>query len=64
MGKDVYYELKRGTRLTQEEIAMLEAAAEMPHTADDDNPEIDPVKTPRLYEALVQAVAERNRRIS
>ena len=31
---------------------------------DEDNPEIDPVETPKQYEALMKAVAERNQRIA
>ena len=43
---------------------MIEAASVMPEEYDEDNPEIDPVKTPELYAALIKAVGERNRRIS
>ena len=64
MSKEVHYVLKRGTELTPEEIAMIEAASTMPAEYDEDNPEIDPIQTPELYAALVQAVAERNQRIS
>ena len=64
MGKDVYYTLKSGTPLTPEEIAMIEAARDLPVEADEDNPEIDPVKTPEQYAALMRAVAERNRRVA
>ena len=64
MGKDVYYTLKPGTPLTPEEIAMIEAARDLPVEADEDNPEIDPVKTPEQYAALMRAVAERNRRVT
>lgn len=64
MGKDVSYVLKRGTQMSEEEIAMIEAASVMPEEYDDDNPEIDPAKTPELYKALIKAVGERNRRIS
>ena len=64
MSKEVHYVLKRGTELTPEEIAMIEAASTMPTEYDEDNPEIDPIQTPELYAALVQAVAERNQRIS
>ena len=64
MGNDVYFELTRGTCLTPEEIAMLEAASEREDEYDEDNPEIDPIKTPALYAALLQATAERNQRIS
>ena len=50
--------------MTSEEKAMIEAASVMPEEYDEDNPEIDPVKTPELYAALIKAVGERNRRIS
>ncbi|MBQ6121513.1 MAG: hypothetical protein IJI59_07200 [Clostridia bacterium] len=63
MGKDVHYTYKRGTPLTPEEIAMIEAARNLSVEADEDNPEIDPVKTPEQYAALMRAVAERNRRV-
>ncbi len=63
MGKDVHFILKRGTELTAEEIAMIEAARDLPAEYDEDNPEIDPVATPEQYEALLNAVADRNRRL-
>ena len=63
MGKDVYFTLKRGTPLTPEQIAMIEAARDLPVEEDEDNPEIDPIKTPEQYAALIRAVAERNRRV-
>ena len=63
MGKDVHYTYKRGTPLTPEQIAMIEAARELPPVEDEDNPEIDPVKTPERYAALMRAVADRNRRV-
>ena len=63
MGKDVYFTLKPGTPLSPEEIAMIEAARDLPVEEDADNPEIDPVATPERYAALMQAVAERNRRV-
>ena len=63
MEKDVHYTYKRGTPLTPEEIAMIEAARDLPVESDEDNPEIDPVKTPEQYAALMRAVAERNRRV-
>ena len=64
MSEEVRLIYKRGSKITPEEIAMIEAASTMPVEYDGDNPEIDPVKTPELYAALVRAVAERNRRIS
>lgn len=64
MAKEVSFKLKPGTPLTAEEIAMIEAARSLPVEMDEDNPEIDPVTTPEQYAALMQAVAERNRRIA
>ena len=64
MGQEVHYVLKRGSELSQDEIAMLEAAASMPVEYDEDNPEIDPIHTPELYSALLWAAGERNRRIA
>lgn len=64
MGKEVRYRLKRGSELTVEEIAMIEAAQNLPMQYDEDNPEIDPVATPEQYAALMNAVANRNRRLS
>ena len=43
---------------------MIEAARDLPAEADEDNPEIDPIKTPEQYAALMRAVAERNRRVA
>ena len=64
MGKEVRYRLRRGSELTAEEIAMIEAARNLPVEYDEDNPEIDPVATPEQYAALMNAVANRNRRLS
>ena len=63
MGKEVHFTLKPGTPLTPEEVAMIEAARDLPFEKDEDNPEIDPVETPEQYAALMRAVAERNRRV-
>ena len=64
MERWITYELKPGTPLTEEEIAMIEAAKSLPAEPDEDNPEINPVTTPKQYAALMQAVARRNRRIA
>ena len=61
MGKEVRFVLERGTKLTDEEIAMIEAARNLPESSDEENLPIDPVATPKQYNALMQAVAERNR---
>ncbi|MBE6909891.1 MAG: hypothetical protein E7474_10050 [Ruminococcaceae bacterium] len=64
MGKEVRFILERGTKLSDEEIAMIEAARNLPESPDEDNPPIDPVATPEQYNALMRAVAERNRRVA
>ena len=63
MGKDIHFSMKSGTPLTPEQIAMIEAARDLPVEADEDSPEIDPIRTPEQYAALMRAVAERNRRV-
>ena len=63
MGKEVHFVLKRGTDLSAQEIAMIEAARDLPVEYDEDNPEIDPVATPEQYAALMNAVASRNRQL-
>ena len=64
MGKEVHYTLKRGTPLTDEEIAVLDAAKSLSGEYDEDNEEIDPVNTPEQYAALMKAVSERNQRVA
>ena len=64
MGQEVTYKLKRGSQLSEEEIAMIEAAKSIDPVYDEDNVEIDPASTPEQFKALMQAVAERNRRIA
>jgi hypothetical protein len=63
MGKEIRYVRKTGTELTAEQIERIEAARQFEDEYDEDCPEIDPIKTPELYEALVKATAERNRRV-
>ena len=64
MSNEVRYVMDQNRTITAEEIAMIEAARELPETFDEDNPPIDPVATPAQYAALMHAVAERNRRIA
>ena len=64
MGKEVRFILQRDSKPTPEQIAMIEAARNLPPVYDEDNPPIDPVETPEQYAALLQAVAERNRRVA
>ena len=63
MGKEIRFTLKKGSKISEEEIAMIESAKNMEPVYDAENPEIDPETTPELYEALMRAVGERNRRI-
>ncbi len=64
MSKEIRYVLDHERSLTEEEIAMIDAARNLPEVYDEENPPIDPVATPEQYAALMRAVAERNRRIS
>ena len=64
MGKEIRYTRVMGTELTPEQIERIEAARSFEDEYDEDCPEIDPVKTPELYEALVKATGERNKRVS
>ena len=63
MAEMVRYKLELNSELSRDEIAMLELAGSMPYVEDEDNPEIDPIKTPDLYAAMIKAVEERNRKI-
>ncbi len=64
MKGEICYTRKVGTPLTEEEIAMVESTRNHEDEYDADNPAIDPEETPGLYAAMMDAVAERNRRVS
>ena len=64
MSKEIRYVLEPDRKLSPEEIAMIEAARELPEVYDEDNPPIDPTTSPEQYAALMRAVIERNRRIT
>ena len=64
MSKETRYVLDYDRKISAEEIAMIEAARELPEIFDEDNPPIDPSSSPEQYAALMRAVAERNRRIA
>ncbi len=64
MSKEIRYVLEPDRKLSPEEIAMIEAARELPEVYDEDNPPIDPATSPEQYAALMRAVIERNRRIT
>ena len=52
---DVKYRLKKGQKLTKDQIKEIERASELPVVFDEDSPEIDPVKTPELYGSNVES---------
>ena len=54
----VTYELKPGTKPSPEQIKMIEEAAKMPISFDEDSPEL----TPELAEGFRKAALERDRR--
>lgn len=60
----VRYSVSRNQKPTPEQVAMIEAACKREYTYDTDSPETDPEKTPERYAAMMNAVAERNRRIA
>ena len=64
MGKEVRFVSERDTPLSEEEIAMIHAARELPEVYDADTAPPDPVTAPEQYAALMKAVAERNRRVT
>lgn len=64
MGKDIRYKLEKESALTGEEISLIKEAKELKPEYDEDNPVIDPVSTPELYKALMNAVADRNRNLT
>jgi hypothetical protein len=61
---DVRYVLKPDTGLTEEQLREIEAARSMPYVEDEDSPQIDPEKTPELWAAMMEALAERNRKMA
>ena len=63
MEQEIRYTRVCGTALTDEQIARIEASRDFEDEYDEDCPEIDPDKTPELFDALVRATSERNRRI-
>ena len=61
---EVRYTITKDQKPTKEQIEMIEAARERGYVYDEDAPETDPVATPERYAAMMNAVAERNRRIA
>lgn len=60
---DVRYTVKAGQKPTEEQIKEVEEAKRHPITFDEDCPEISEEANPEMYEAMMRAVAERNRRL-
>lgn len=71
---EVKYTISRDQKPTEEQIKMIEEAARKQERLlsqgrkdevyDEDCPETDPETTPERYEAMMKAVAARNRRIA
>jgi hypothetical protein len=50
--------------LSEEQIREIEAACNLPCVEDEDCPQIDPQRTPELWEEMMKALAERNRKMA
>ena len=61
---DVFFTLKPEDELTEAQIREIEAAGRLPFAEDDDNPTLDPQKTPELWAKALEALADRNRRMA
>lgn len=56
--------IKIERELTEAQVEEIRAAHNLPYVEDEDNPELDPQKTPELWSAMMDALAERNRRMA
>lgn len=61
---EIRFQLKEDAKLTEDQIREIEQARNYPYIEDEDSPEVDPDKTPDLYEGFLNSLAERNRRIA
>ena len=61
---DVRFHLSPDAQLTEEQIREIEAARDLPYVEDEDSPEIDPERTLELWAAMMEALAERNRKMA
>lgn len=50
--------------LTEVQIKEIEAARDLPYVEDEDNPELDPQKTPELWAEMMKALVTRNQRMA
>lgn len=56
--------IKLERELTEAQIDEIRTACDLPYVEDEDNPELDPQKTPELWAEMMNALAERNRRMA
>ncbi len=56
--------IKLETQLTEAQIREIEAAQNKPAVEDEDCPELDPQKTPELWDEMMKSLAERNRKMA
>lgn len=61
---DIRFTLNENTALTEEQIMEIENSTYYPYEEDADSPEVDPQKNPELWKKALNALAERNRRIT
>ena len=61
---EVRYSIKKGQKPTEEQIKEVMEATKKAPVYDSECPFVDPEKTPKNYEAMMKAVAERNRRLA
>ena len=54
----------RNLPLTEAQIREIEAAQNKPAVEDEDCPELDPQKTPELWDEMMKSLAERNRKMA
>lgn len=56
--------IKLDRNLTETQINEIKAASDLPCIEDEDCPMLDPQKTPELWADMMNALAERNRRMA
>lgn len=61
---DIVFTLTADEELTDAQRAEIRAAKELPLVGDEDCPLLDPQGTPELWEKALEAVAERNSRLT
>lgn len=56
--------IKLNHDLSEAQIREIEDASHLPYVEDEDSPMLDPQKTPELWAEMMNALAERNRRMA